>query len=158
VHQVRVLETQPAGEHARVATTERHPLVGRRLQPVRGVHRADEGREVRQRLLAGQPAQVGGAVVAHGHALPVVAVLHGEHLGCGATRSRPLSTGTQEKTEVEFLFALGFVSSSAHWRAVERRHPAHAARGWARPPCGHFKIQSCCCLGSAFEEALQTLA
>jgi hypothetical protein len=32
-----------------------------------------------------------------------------------------------------------------------------AARGWARPPCRHFKTQSCCCLGSAFEVA-QTLA
>jgi hypothetical protein len=30
--------------------------------------------------------------------------------------------------------------------------PPHDARGWARPPCRHFKIQSCCCL-----EALQTL-
>jgi hypothetical protein len=28
-----------------------------------------------------------------------------------------------------------------------------AARGWARPPCRHFKTQSCCCLGSAFEVA-----
>jgi hypothetical protein len=25
-----------------------------------------------------------------------------------------------------------------------------AARGWARPPCRHFKIQSCYCLGPAF--------
>jgi hypothetical protein len=25
-----------------------------------------------------------------------------------------------------------------------------AARGWARPPCRHFKSQSCCCVGSAF--------
>jgi hypothetical protein len=33
-----------------------------------------------------------------------------------------------------------------------------AARGWARPPCRHFKNQSLCCLGSAFEEAaLHTL-
>jgi hypothetical protein len=29
--------------------------------------------------------------------------------------------------------------------------PPQAARGRARPPCRHFKIQSCCCLGSAFE-------
>ena len=28
-----------------------------------------------------------------------------------------------------------------------------AARGWVRPPCRHFKNQSCCCLGSAFEVA-----
>jgi hypothetical protein len=33
------------------------------------------------------------------------------------------------------------------------RRPPHAARGWARPPCRPFKIQSCCCLGSAFELA-----
>jgi hypothetical protein len=26
-----------------------------------------------------------------------------------------------------------------------------AARCWARPPCRHFKTQSCCCLGSANE-------
>jgi hypothetical protein len=26
-----------------------------------------------------------------------------------------------------------------------------AARGWAHPPCRRFKIQSCCCLGSAFQ-------
>jgi hypothetical protein len=32
-----------------------------------------------------------------------------------------------------------------------------AARGCARPPCGHFKIQSCCCLGSSLEAAFQTL-
>jgi hypothetical protein len=32
------------------------------------------------------------------------------------------------------------------------------ARGWARPPCTHFNIQSCCCLGSASEvAAFQTL-
>jgi hypothetical protein len=30
---------------------------------------------------------------------------------------------------------------------------SQAARGWARPPCRHFKIQSCFCVGSAFEEA-----
>jgi hypothetical protein len=29
----------------------------------------------------------------------------------------------------------------------------HAARGWVHPPSSHFKIQSCCCLGSAFEVA-----
>jgi hypothetical protein len=29
----------------------------------------------------------------------------------------------------------------------------HAARGWARPPCRHFKTQSCFCAGSAFEVA-----
>jgi hypothetical protein len=29
----------------------------------------------------------------------------------------------------------------------------HTARGWAHPPCIHVKIQSCCCLGSAFEVA-----
>jgi hypothetical protein len=28
-----------------------------------------------------------------------------------------------------------------------------AARGWAHPPCRHFKTQSCFCLGSAFEVA-----
>jgi hypothetical protein len=28
----------------------------------------------------------------------------------------------------------------------QQRHP-EAARGWARPPCRHFKNQSCCCLG-----------
>jgi hypothetical protein len=32
---------------------------------------------------------------------------------------------------------------------------AQAARGWARPPFRHFKIQSFCCLGSAFEVAFQ---
>ena len=28
-----------------------------------------------------------------------------------------------------------------------------AARGWVHSPCGHFKIQSCFCRGSAFEVA-----
>jgi hypothetical protein len=32
-------------------------------------------------------------------------------------------------------------------RAAECRHPT-AVRRWARPPCGHIKIQSCCSLGS----------
>ena len=33
-----------------------------------------------------------------------------------------------------------------------------AARGWAHSPCRHFNIQSCCCLGSAFEvKAFQTM-
>ena len=33
------------------------------------------------------------------------------------------------------------------------------ARGWVRPPCEHFKIQSCCCLVSVFEvAAFRTLA
>jgi hypothetical protein len=33
-----------------------------------------------------------------------------------------------------------------------------AERGWAAPICRPFKIQSCCCLGSAFEvAAFQTL-
>jgi hypothetical protein len=33
-----------------------------------------------------------------------------------------------------------------------------AARGWAHPPCRHFKNQSCCCLGCALEvAAFQTL-
>jgi hypothetical protein len=31
--------------------------------------------------------------------------------------------------------------------------PLQAARGWAHPRCRHFKIQSCCCLGLAFELA-----
>jgi hypothetical protein len=31
------------------------------------------------------------------------------------------------------------------------------ARGWARPPCRHFKIQSCYCRGSDFVTAFQTL-
>ena len=41
-----------------------------------------------------------------------------------------------------------------------RASPPHRrARGWTRPPCRHFKIQSCCCLGSTFEvAAFQTLA
>jgi hypothetical protein len=30
---------------------------------------------------------------------------------------------------------------------------AQAASGWARPLSRHFKIQSCCCLGSPFEVA-----
>ena len=35
---------------------------------------------------------------------------------------------------------------------------AQAARGWAHPPCRHFKIQYRFCLGSAFEvAALRTL-
>jgi hypothetical protein len=38
-------------------------------------------------------------------------------------------------------------------RAAER---PQATRGWTHPPCGHFKIQSCCCLCSAFEAAFQT--
>ena len=43
------------------------------------------------------------------------------------------------------------ISSSVRWRAAERRHPTQAARGWASPPCRNFKIQSCCCPGSALE-------
>ena len=41
-----------------------------------------------------------------------------------------------------------------------RASPPHkAARGWSHTPCRHFKTQSCCCLGSAFEvAAFQTLA
>jgi hypothetical protein len=44
-------------------------------------------------------------------------------------------------------------------RLAEVNHPTCRDRGWVRPPCRHFKIQSCCCLGSAFEAAaFQTLA
>jgi hypothetical protein len=40
----------------------------------------------------------------------------------------------------------------------QRRPTSQAAKLWARPSCRHFKIQSCCCLGSAFEvAAFQTL-
>jgi hypothetical protein len=38
------------------------------------------------------------------------------------------------------------------WRAAERRHSTgRGSKG--SPPCRHFKNQSCCCLGSAFEVA-----
>jgi hypothetical protein len=39
------------------------------------------------------------------------------------------------------------------WRVAERRHPTRAARGWVRTTYRHFKVQSCRCLGSAFEVA-----
>jgi hypothetical protein len=42
------------------------------------------------------------------------------------------------------LTMAGFGCQQRRWRA---------ARGWAHPPYRHFKIQSCCCLGSAFEVA-----
>jgi hypothetical protein len=43
----------------------------------------------------------------------------------------------------------------ARERGGERRAAAtpQAARGWAHPRYSHSKIQSCCCLGSAFEVA-----
>jgi hypothetical protein len=50
---------------------------------------------------------------------------------------------------------LGRVSVDNDVTGEEQRSVAtpQAARGWARPPCRHFKIQSCCCLGSALEVA-----
>jgi hypothetical protein len=42
------------------------------------------------------------------------------------------------------------VSSSAGGEPQSVATP-QAARGWARPPCRHFKLQSCARLGSAFE-------
>jgi hypothetical protein len=43
--------------------------------------------------------------------------------------------------------------SSSWWREQKSVLTPQAARGWYHPPCGHFKSQSCCCLGSAFEVA-----
>jgi hypothetical protein len=33
---------------------------------------------------------------------------------------------------------------------VKRGATSKPARTWARPPCGHFMVQSCCCLGVCF--------
>ena len=44
------------------------------------------------------------------------------------------------------------VSSSAGGGQQSVATP-QATRGWARPPCRHFKTLSCCCLGSALEVA-----
>jgi hypothetical protein len=41
------------------------------------------------------------------------------------------------------------VSSSAPGGEQQSVATPQAARGWARPPCRHFKNQSCCCVGSA---------
>jgi hypothetical protein len=56
-----------------------------------------------------------------------------------------------------FDFKWFSVASSAGGEQQSVATP-QSARGWTRPPCRHFNIQSCCCLGSAFEvAALQTL-
>jgi hypothetical protein len=47
------------------------------------------------------------------------------------------------------------VSSSACGAQKSVASP-QTARGWTRPPCRHFKVQSCCCPGSAFVAAFQT--
>ena len=65
--------------------------------------------------------------------------------------------------------ALVYTYESAHLRSetTAARVPApveeqtvitaQAAKGGASPPCRHFKIQSCCCVGSAFDmSAFQT--
>ena len=44
-------------------------------------------------------------------------------------------------------------SASESRTTVATVRTPQAARNWARPPCRHFKNQSCCCLGSAFEVA-----
>jgi hypothetical protein len=50
------------------------------------------------------------------------------------------------------------VSSLRRWRAESVATP-QAAKGWAHPPCRHFKIQSCLSLPSPFAmAAFQTLA
>jgi hypothetical protein len=63
-----------------------------------------------------------------------------------------------------FAFELAF---QTHWvsafqlrqGAAERRHATGRVRMSPPPPCRHFKIQSCCGLGSAFElAAFRTLA
>ena len=48
--------------------------------------------------------------------------------------------------------SLGFSLPAAGGEQQTAATP-QAARGWTPPPCRHFKIQSCCCLGSAFEVA-----
>jgi hypothetical protein len=46
---------------------------------------------------------------------------------------------------------LGFRCPAASSGEQQSMATPQAARGQARPPCSHFKIQSCFCLGSAFE-------
>jgi hypothetical protein len=66
----------------------------------------------------------------------------------GCTCRSTYMVGSQVRLSA--LTLLGLVSSSA---GGEQQSVAslQAARGWSHPPCRHFKIQSCCCLGSAFE-------
>jgi hypothetical protein len=93
-------------------------------------------------------------------------------------QSRGLSAGARSFRAVLPLLALGFarlVATTATSYQVASPHPGsqfpvpgcamessratpQAVRGWDRPPCTLFKIQSCYSLGSAFEEAaFQTL-
>jgi hypothetical protein len=48
------------------------------------------------------------------------------------------------------VFGRVSVASSAGGEQQSVATP-HTARGWTCPPCRHFNIQSCCCLGPAFE-------
>jgi hypothetical protein len=70
-------------------------------------------------------------------------------LGDSASRERAPSAGHPPGP---------FCPSSIRYRSSPSRFgepvsvpTPQAARGRARPPCRHFKTQSCCCLGSAFE-------
>lgn len=87
-------------------------------------------------------------------------------------QSRGLSAGARSFRAVLPLLALGFarlVATTATSYQVASPHPGsqfpvpgcamessratpQAVRGWDRPPCRLCKIQSCFCLGSAFEQ------
>ena len=70
----------------------------------------------------------------------------------GSSRPIPLKLSKPK------LFVTGeLVPYASSWfpaAPVESVATPQVARGWARPPYRHFKIQSCCCLASAFELAV----
>jgi hypothetical protein len=66
------------------------------------------------------------------------------HTGACAATPKPSSRSSGSPLRVSFQQRLGEQQSVA---------TPHAARVWAHPSCRPLKIQSCCCLGSAFEAA-----
>jgi hypothetical protein len=77
-------------------------------------------------------------------------------LSCGGNVSPPSSTCGESRAEGGHLRRLtrhlrGRVSVAISAGGEQSVASPQAARGWSHPPCRHFKNQSCCCLGSAFQ-------
>jgi hypothetical protein len=98
-----------------------------------------------------QPFYTGGTDGGCGPTWPVqlVSVGVGYVVGAMSSRLHPPNSLQCTHTASPPPFHLR-VSVSSSTRASS---PPHAARGWARPPCRHSKIQSCRRLRSAFEVA-----